>query len=98
MGIGTSVFYINAVTVIIRWFPPERKATAIGVLSASSGLGLLNGLSIIFSNAVTPIYGSLVDQTGSFFIPSLISIGIAAVTFVILLVYTKVTYGSVIKD
>lgn len=96
MGIGTSVFYINAVTVIIRWFPPERKATAIGVLSASSDLGLLNGLSIIFSNAVTPIYGSLVDQTGSFFIPSLI--GIAAVTFFVLLVYTKVTYGSVIKD
>ncbi len=39
MGIGTSVFYINAVTVIIRWFPPERKATAIGVLSAASGIG-----------------------------------------------------------
>jgi len=47
---------------------------------------------------MTPIYGSLVDQTGSFFIPSLISIGIAAVTFVVLLVYTKETYGSVIKD
>ena len=29
MGVGTSVFYINSVTVITRWFPPERKATAI---------------------------------------------------------------------
>ena len=39
MGVGTSVFYINAVTVIARWFPPERKATAISVLSAASGVG-----------------------------------------------------------
>lgn len=39
MGIGTSVFYINAVTIITRWFPPERKATAIGILSAASGVG-----------------------------------------------------------
>ena len=39
MGIGTSVFYINAVTLISRWFPPNKRATAIGVLSASSGVG-----------------------------------------------------------
>jgi MFS family permease len=39
LGIGTSVFYINAVTLLSRWFPAERKATAIGVLSASSGIG-----------------------------------------------------------
>jgi predicted MFS family arabinose efflux permease len=39
MGIGCSVFYINAVNIIGRWFPAERKATAIGILSASSGLG-----------------------------------------------------------
>ncbi len=39
MGIGTSVFYINAVTLISRWFPQNRRATAIGVLSASSGIG-----------------------------------------------------------
>ncbi len=39
MGIGTSVFYINAVTLISRWFPVNRRATAIGVLSAASGVG-----------------------------------------------------------
>ncbi len=39
MGIGTSVFYINAVTLIGRWYPSDRKATAISVLSASSGIG-----------------------------------------------------------
>jgi MFS family permease len=39
MGIGASVFFINAVTTVSRWFPPERKATAIGILSASSGIG-----------------------------------------------------------
>jgi len=37
--VGTSVFYINAVTLISRWFPVNRRATAIGVLSASSGVG-----------------------------------------------------------
>ena len=39
IGIGCSVFYINAVSIIGRWFPADRKATAIGILSASSGLG-----------------------------------------------------------
>jgi sugar phosphate permease len=39
VGIGSSVFYINAVRLLSTWFPPERKATAIGVLSAASGLG-----------------------------------------------------------
>ena len=39
IGIGCSVFYINAISVITKWFPAERKATAIGILSASSGLG-----------------------------------------------------------
>ncbi len=39
VGVGCSVFYINAVKLISIWFPAERKATAIGVLSASMGLG-----------------------------------------------------------
>jgi MFS family permease len=39
IGIGCSVFYINAVTMITHWFPIERRATAIGVLSAASGIG-----------------------------------------------------------
>jgi MFS family permease len=88
MGFGNSIWvlYFSMVGEIL----PLRKA--------SIGLGLINGLSIIFSSVMTPLYGSLVDQTGSFFIPTLLSIGIAAVTFVVLLVYTKETYGSVIRD
>jgi len=39
MGLGSSVFYINAVKVVSSWFPAERRASAIGVLSAASGLG-----------------------------------------------------------
>ena len=39
VGIGSSVFYINAVKLVSTWFPQERRATAIGVLSAASGLG-----------------------------------------------------------
>jgi len=39
VGLGSSVFYINAVRMISSWFPPESRASAIGVLSASSGVG-----------------------------------------------------------
>jgi len=39
IGIGCSTFYINAVKLVSAWFPANRKATAIGILSASSGLG-----------------------------------------------------------
>ena len=88
MGIGNSVWviYFSMVGEVL----PARKA--------SIGLGLLNGSNIIFSSMVTPLYGSLVDQTGSFFIPGMISIGVATVTFAVLLLFTKETYGSVIKE
>ena len=39
VGIGCSTFYINAVKLVSTWFPANRRATAIGILSASSGLG-----------------------------------------------------------
>jgi MFS family permease len=39
IGLGSSVLYINAVRIVSNWFPAERKASAIGVLSAASGLG-----------------------------------------------------------
>ena len=39
VGIGSSVFYINAVKLVSTWFPKNRRATAIGILSAASGLG-----------------------------------------------------------
>ncbi|MCW4048310.1 MAG: MFS transporter [Candidatus Bathyarchaeota archaeon] len=39
VGIGCSTFYINAVKLVSTWFPVNRRATAIGILSASSGLG-----------------------------------------------------------
>ena len=39
MGLGSSVFYVNAVRIVSRWFPQDRQASAIGILSAASGLG-----------------------------------------------------------
>jgi predicted MFS family arabinose efflux permease len=39
IGLGFSVFYINAVNIVSRWFSAERRASAVGVLSATSGLG-----------------------------------------------------------
>lgn len=38
IGLGCSTFYISAVRLITTWFSANRKATAIGVLSASGGL------------------------------------------------------------
>lgn len=56
VGIGGSTFYINAVKLVSAWFPTEKKATAIGVLSASSGLG--NTLSYMgFPIAVASLAG-----------------------------------------
>jgi MFS family permease len=88
MGIGNSVWVLYF--IMVGDVLPARKA--------SIGLGLLNGFSLIFSSAMTPPYGSLVDVTGSFFIPGLLSIGIAGVTFVVILLSSKETYGNVIKD
>jgi predicted MFS family arabinose efflux permease len=39
IGLGFSVFYINAINIVTRWFPREKRASAIGILSASMGLG-----------------------------------------------------------
>ena len=39
VGIGSSTFYINSVKLMIEWFPPSWKATAVGIMSASSGIG-----------------------------------------------------------
>jgi len=39
VGIGSSTFYINSVKLMLEWFPPSWKATAVGIMSASSGIG-----------------------------------------------------------
>jgi len=88
MNIGNSIWviYFSMVGEVL----PARRATI--------GLGLLNGFNIIFSSLMTPLYGSLVDQLGSFFIPSLISVGVALATYAVLIVNTKETYGNVVRE
>lgn len=39
VGIGSSTFYINSVKLMLEWFPRSWKATAVGIMSASSGIG-----------------------------------------------------------
>ncbi len=39
IGLGGSVFYINAIKLVSNWFPPEKRASAVGILSAALGLG-----------------------------------------------------------
>jgi MFS family permease len=65
---------------------------------ASIGLGLMNGISIILSSFITPIFGSLVDITGSYLIPNLGSLTIGAFTFLLLWKYAKETYGTVASE
>ena len=56
IGFGSSVFYINAVRLTSEWFPPEKRASALGFLSAATGLG--NFASYIgFPLAITLIGG-----------------------------------------
>jgi MFS family permease len=38
LGLGTSVFYINAIQLVSNWFSFQKKASAIGVMTATSGL------------------------------------------------------------
>ena len=56
IGFGSSVFYINAVRLTSEWFPPETRTSALGFLSAATGLG--NFASYIgFPLAITLIGG-----------------------------------------
>jgi hypothetical protein len=59
------------------------------------GLGLMNGVSIILGSLLAPIYGSLVDVTGSYFTPNIISLGLSFLTVVVIVIFTKETYGRI---
>jgi MFS family permease len=84
MGLCGSI-WILFFSMVSEVLPPEI---------AGIGLGLLNGLGNIFSSLITPIYGSLVDITGNYYTPNIISLGVGAVTLVILIVFMKETYGA----
>jgi MFS family permease len=83
MGICGSM-WILFFSMVSEVLPPE---------TAGIGLGLLNGLGNIFSSLITPIYGSLVDITGNYYMPNIISLVLGSVTLVILIIYLKETYG-----
>ena len=83
MGICGSV-WILFFSIVSEVLPPER---------AGIGLGMMNGLSTILSSLATPIYGSLVDVTGSYYMPNLICLGLGLLTVILLAVMMKETYG-----
>ncbi len=61
IGFGSSVFYINAVRLTSEWFPPEKRASALGFLSAATGLGNFASyigfpLAITFIGGWRPLY------------------------------------------
>ena len=62
---------------------------------ASMGLGVMVGLMMIISSLSTPIYGSLVDLTGSFFVPTMISLGLSVIDFIVLFLFLRETYGNI---
>ncbi len=83
MGICGSIWMIFF-SIVSEVLPPEK---------AGIGLGLMNGLSTILSSLATPIYGSLVDITGNYYIPNIVSLGLGVLTVVVLAVIMKETYG-----
>jgi hypothetical protein len=54
---------------------------------------MMNGISTILSSLATPIYGSLVDITGSYYLPNIISLGLGITTVIVLALIMKETYG-----
>jgi uncharacterized membrane protein len=53
---------------------------------------------MILSSLATPIYGGLVDITGSFFVPTIISLVLGVFTLIILFIFLKETYGNVNRE
>jgi MFS family permease len=56
IGLGCSTFYINAVKLLSTWFPPNRTATAIGILS--SAFGLANFIAFLGFPWAVEVFGS----------------------------------------
>jgi MFS family permease len=83
MGICGSV-WILFFSIVSEVLPTE---------SSGIGLGMMNGSSTILSSLATPIYGSLVDITGSYFLPNMIVLGLSVVTVVVLAVIMKENYA-----
>jgi MFS family permease len=77
---------------------PSMVGEVVPVARASMGFAVMNGLMMIISSLSTPIYGSLVDVTGSFFIPTILSLGFSLLDFLVLFRFLKETYGKVVNE
>jgi hypothetical protein len=55
---------------------------------------MMNGMSVILSSLLAPVYGSLVDVTGSYFTPNIIALGLSLATVLVIFVLIKETYGE----
>ena len=65
---------------------------------AGAGLGLVNGTGTIGFSIVTPIYGALVDMTGSYTASNLmIQVG-GLLMPVIFYLFIKECYGGIIRE
>jgi sugar phosphate permease len=61
IGFGSSVFYINAVRLTSEWFSPQTRVSALGFLSAATGLGNFTSyigfpLTITLTGGWRPLY------------------------------------------
>ena len=74
---------------------PSMVGEVVTPEKASIGFGVMNGLMMIISSLSTPIYGSLVDVTGSFLVPTMISLGLSVIDFIVLFLFLRETYGNI---
>jgi MFS family permease len=77
---------------------PSMVGEVVSSEKASMGFGTMNGLMMIVSSLSTPIYGSLVDATGSFFVPTMLSLGLSIFDLIILFLFLRETYGNVVSE
>jgi sugar phosphate permease len=64
---------------------------------AAIGLGLVNGLGTVGFSLITPIYGALIDATGSYYLSNILVIANALIMTGIMVLFTRETYGNVAK-
>lgn len=79
----TSAMWVLPYAMVAESLPPNLSGV---------GLGLLNFLGYLGSIAMTPLFGALVDRTGSYAPPNMLVIGISVVVVFLYSFLVKETY------
>ncbi len=77
--------WVLFISMVPEAFPPETAGIA---------LGLLNGIGTLGFSLLTPVYGGLVDMTGSYGASNWIILATGFLTTLVLVLFAEETYGG----